>query len=225
MKKTHLIVSTMALAAALTALPIAGMASGTGAGNPDAASGTTETGTLSIVEIKAIAQEGFIYGLPLVMNYAIMNEYAVDHNSSQFKAPFNHIKNESRVFTYKDTAVVTANSDTPYSRGWLDLRAEPIVATIPAVKNRYYSVMLNDSHTYNYGYMGSRATGGKAGSYMVVGPGWKGEKPAAIDEVFHSLTPFSLIAFRTQLMDPNDMPNVEKIQAEYTVQPLSAFLG
>ena len=184
-----------------------------------------EADGLTTEQFKALAEEGFIYGLPLVMNYAIMNEYAVDPNSGQFKAPFNQIKNESRVFTYKDTAVVTANSDTPYSLGWLDLRAEPMVISIPTVKDRYYSVMLNDGHTYNYGYMGSRATGGKAGSYMVAGPDWAGEKPAGIDEVFNSLTPFSLLAFRTQLMNPTDMPNVEKIQAQYKVQPLSAFLG
>ena len=183
------------------------------------------TDLLSIEQFKAIAEEGFIYGLPLVMNYAVMNEYAVDPKSSQFKAPFNQIKNIPRVYTYKDTAVVTANSDTPYSLVWLDLRAEPLVISIPAVKDRYYSVMLNDSHTYNYGYMGSRATAGKAGSYMVVGPDWKGEKPAGIDEVFQSLTPFSLAAFRTQLFNPADMPNVEKIQAQYKAQPLSVFLG
>lgn len=34
-----------------------------------------------------------------------------------FKAPFNEIKNEARVFTYQDTAIVTPNSDTPYSPG------------------------------------------------------------------------------------------------------------
>ena len=68
-----------------------------------------------IREAKAIAEEGFIYGLPIVMNYAVMYEFAVDRNSSQFKAPFNQIKNEARVYTYKDTAVVTPNSDTPYS--------------------------------------------------------------------------------------------------------------
>src|SRR5947209_1992726 len=66
----------------------------------------------SIAEIKAIAQEGYIYGLPLVMNYAVTNEFAVDLGSPQFKAPFNRIKNEARVFTYEDTAVVTPNSDT-----------------------------------------------------------------------------------------------------------------
>ena len=84
-------------------------------------------------KVRNVLKEGYIYGLPLVMNYAIMNEYAVDPNSSQFKAPFNQIKNLARVFTYKDTAVVTANSDTPYSFLWLDLRAEPIVISVPAV--------------------------------------------------------------------------------------------
>src|ERR1700756_663814 len=58
-------------------------------------------------ETKAIAEEGFIYGLPIVMNYAVMNEYAVDKNNPQFKAPFNQIKNEARVFTYEDTAIIT----------------------------------------------------------------------------------------------------------------------
>ena len=181
---------------------------------------------LNTEQFKTIAEQGFIYGLPLVMNYAIMNEYAVDSNSSQFKAPFNQIKNLPRVFTYKDTAVVTANSDTPYSFLWLDLRAEPMVLSVPAApKDRYISVMLADAHTYNYGYMGSRATHGKAGKYMVVGPDWKGEKPAGIDKVVHSLTPFSFVAYRTQLINAEDMPNVVKIQDQYKVESLSAFLG
>lgn len=198
---------------------------GTSASASPAATASLPADGLTTEQFQAIAEEGFIYGLPLVMNYAIMNEYAVDPNSSQFKAPFNQIKNEPRVYTYKDTAVVTANSDTPYSFVWLDLRAEPIVLSVrEAPKDRYISVMLADAHTYNYGYMGSRATNGQAGNYMVVGPDWQGEKPDGIDQVFQSLTPFSLAAYRTQLIDAADMPNVEKIQAQYKVQPLSAFL-
>jgi len=185
----------------------------------------TEQHRPGIAETKAIAEEGFIYGLPIVMNYAVMYEYAVDRDSGQFKAPFNQIKNEARVFTYKDTAIITPNSDTPYSLAWLDLRAEPIVLSVPAVeKSRYYAVMLCDGNTFNYGYIGSRATGNEPGDYMVAGPDWKGETPAGIKQVFHSTTQFSLAAYRTQLFNADDMPNVVKVQAGYKVQPLSAYL-
>ena len=180
----------------------------------------------NIGETRAIAEEGYIYGLPIVMNYAVMNEFAVDRDNPQFKAPFNQIKNETRVFTYKDTAVVTPNSDTPYSNVWLDLRAEPMVISVPAVdKKRYYSVQLVDGNTYNYGYIGSRATGNQPGAYLIVGPDWKGETPEGVKKVFTSTTPFSLAIFRTQLFGPEDMPNVEKVQAGYMVKPLSAFLN
>ncbi|MBK6740781.1 MAG: DUF1254 domain-containing protein [Haliea sp.] len=179
-----------------------------------------------IEETRAIAEEGFIYGLPIVMNYAVMYEFAIDKNSGQFKAPFNQIYNESHVATYKDTAVVTPNSDTPYSILWLDLRAEPMIISVPAVPApRYYSVQLIDGNTFNYGYIGSRATGTEAGDYMVVGPGWRGETPAGVKGTFESSTDFSLTLFRTQLFNSDDMPNVAKVQAGYKVQPLSAFLG
>src|SRR6266496_3626678 len=176
-------------------------------------------------ETKAIAEEGFIYGLPIVMNYAVMYEYAVDKKSGQYKAPFNQINNEARVFTYKDTSVITPNSDTPYSILWTDLRAEPILLSVPAVeKSRDYSVMLCDGNTYNYGYIGSRATGSEAGDYMVAGPDWKGATPPGIKKVFRSSTQFSAVAYRTQLFNPDDMPSVVKIQAGYKVQPLSQYL-
>ncbi|MBY5764953.1 DUF1254 domain-containing protein [Rhizobium leguminosarum] len=179
----------------------------------------------SLLEAKDIAEEGFVYGLPLVMNYAVMNEFAVDRNSGQFKAPFNEINNMHQVASPADTAVITPNSDTPYSILWLDLRAEPMVISVPTVeKDRYYSVQLIDGNTYNFGYIGSRATGSDPGSYLVVGPDWKGEKPGGIKQVFTSSTPLVFANFRTQLIDAEDMANVEKVQAGYKAQPLSAFL-
>ena len=178
-----------------------------------------------IREAKAIAEEGFIYGLPIVMNYAVMYDYSVDKGNLEYKAPFNQIKNEARVFTYKDTAIVTPNSDTPYSFAWLDLRAEPMVLSVPAVeKGRYYAVQLEDGNCFNYGYIGSRATGNEPGDYMVAGPDWKGETPAGIKKVFRSTTQFSVAGYRTQLFNAEDMPNVIKVQSGYKVQPLSAFL-
>jgi len=186
---------------------------------------TAHAADITPAETKAIAEEGFIYGLPIVMNYGVMYEYAVDKNSSQFKAPFNQLNSMHRVATPEDTAIVTPNSDTPYSLGFVDLRAEPIVISVPAIeKSRYYSVQLCDGNTFNYGYIGTRATGSEAGHYMVVGPNWKGEAPPGIKKVFNSTTEFSMVIFRTQLFNPTDMPNVIKIQEGYKMQPLSAFL-
>lgn len=179
----------------------------------------------SIAEVRAIAEEGFIYGLPIVMNYAVMYDFCVDTGSPQYKAPFNTVSNEARVFTYRDTTVITPNSDTPYSMLWLDLRAEPMVISVPAVeKERYYSVMLCDGNTFNYGYIGSRATGSDAGDYLVVGPDWQGATPAGIKKVLRATTYFGLTIFRTQLFNPQDMPNVVKLQSGYKAQPLSQYL-
>jgi len=97
---------------------------------------------------------------------------------------------------------------------------------VPEVeKDRYYAVQLEDGNTFNYGYIGSRATGNEAGDYMVVGPNWKGETPSGIKKVFRSSTQFSLAGYRTQLFGPDDIDNVKKVQAGYEVQPLSAYLG
>lgn len=175
---------------------------------------------------KDIAEAGFIYGLPMVMSYGAMHEYAIDKNSGQYKAPFNELFNEARVFTYQDTAIITPNSDTPYSFIWMDLRAEPMVVSVPAIDpKRYYSLMLCDMNTYNFGYVGSRATGSEPGSYMVVGPHWAGPKPPGIKQIFRSSSEFTLGGFRTQLFNAADMDNVKKIQASYKAQTLSSFLG
>jgi hypothetical protein len=174
---------------------------------------------------KQIAQEAYVYAFPMLMHYGTMYEFSIDQSSSQYKAPFNQIANESHVATPADTAIVTPNSDTPYSLLMMDLRAEPIVLCVPEIDEaRYYSVQLIDMYTFNFGYVGSRATGNGAGCYAVSGPDWKGATPAGVANVFPSETQFAFAIYRTQLFDPADIENVKKIQAGYTVQPLSAFL-
>ena len=179
-----------------------------------------------VFETKDIAESAYIYGFPMVANYKALYEFTIDKKSGQYKAPFNQIANEARVFTPKDTTIVTPNSDTPYSLLEMDLRAEPLVLCVPEVeKARYYSVQLVDMYTFNDGYIGSRATGNGAGCYMVAGPSWKGATPAGIAKVFRCETEFGLAIYRTQLFNPADIDNVKKVQAGYKVQTLSQFLG
>ncbi|TPG67763.1 DUF1254 domain-containing protein [Pseudomonas arsenicoxydans] len=177
-------------------------------------------------EARTIAKEAYIYGYPMVDNYRIQYGYFVDHQNPEYKGPWNQIHNTPRVYTPADKAVQTPNSDTPYSWAGLDLRAEPIVLTIPHIeKNRYFSVQLTDLYTFNSDYISSRTTGNDGGSYLIVGPNWKGDTPKGIKKVFRAETDLTLAIYRTQLFNPGDIEKVKKVQAGYKVQTLSAFLG
>lgn len=177
-------------------------------------------------EARAIAKEATIYGFPLIDNYRIQYSYFVGRSSPEFKSTWNVLNNTARVYTPEDKAIQTPNSDTPYSFVGADLRAEPLVFTVPAIeKNRYYSLQFIDMYTFNFAYVGSRATGNEAGSYLLAGPNWKGEKPKGIKEVIRSETEFAFVLYRTQLFNSADIDNVKKIQAAYKIQPLSQFFG
>jgi hypothetical protein len=182
--------------------------------------------SISPQEARAIAHEAVIYGFPLVDNYRIQYSYFVDRQSPDFKAPWNTINNVARVFTPEDKAIQTPNSDTPYSQLGADLRREPLVISVPEVEaGRYYSLQFVDMYTFNFAYVGSRATGNRAGHFLLAGPHWTGEKPEGIDAVIRSETDFDFVLYRTQLFDPVDIDNVKKVQSGYKVEPLSQFLG
>jgi hypothetical protein len=181
---------------------------------------------VTATEARKIAQEAYIYGYPMVDNYRILYAYFVDSQNKEYKAPWNQLVNIARVFTSEDKAIQTPNSDTPYSFVGMDLRAEPIVLTVPAIeKRRYYSIQLIDLYTHNFAYIGTRTTGNEAGRFLIAGPRWKGETPKGIKKVLRSETDLVLAGYRTQLFNPADLDNVKKIQAGYKAEPLSKFLG
>ena len=110
--------------------------------------------TVSPVEARAIAKEAVIYGFPLVDNYRIQYSYFVDRG----KASWNTLVNNARVYTPDDKAIQTPNSDTPYSYVGADLRAEPLVFTVPTIeKGRYYSLQFIDMYTFSTSPMSAAA--------------------------------------------------------------------
>lgn len=186
----------------------------------------SDTATTTPVEVRAISKDAYIYGFPLVDSYRIQHSYFVDRGGPEYKAPWNKIFNNARVYTPDDKAIQTPNSDTPYSYVGADLRAEPVVLTVPAVeKERYYSLQFIDMYTFNFAYVGSRATGNEAASFLLAGPGWQGDTPPGIKAVIRCETEFAFVLYRTQLFDPADIENVKEVQAGYKVAPLSQFLG
>ena len=186
----------------------------------------TNNADVTPAEARTIAKEAYVYGFPVVDNYRVQYGYFVDAKNPEYKAPWNQLKNIPRVYTPADTAIQTPNSDTPYSFVGMDLRAEPIVLSVPTIeKERYYSIQLIDAYTFNFDYIGSRATGNDGGSYLIAGPNWKGELPKGVKKVIRSETEFVFAVYRTQLFNPDDLDNVRKVQAGYKAETLSAFLG
>lgn len=185
----------------------------------------TAPGGLTPEEARGIAKDAYIYGFPLVTNYETMYKQAIDTTNHDYQGPFNSVTSSKNVATPDDKFVVTPNSDTPYSYLWMDLRAEPLVVTVPKIdKGRYYTGQMVDLYTFNFAYVGTRSFGNDGGKYLVAGPGWKGETPKGVSKVFRCETEFAYIIFRTQLFNPADIKAVNKIQAGYHAEPLSKYL-
>ena len=147
---------------------------------PTAAS-DSDAPELSSEEVTAIAKDAYIYGFPMVMGYKTMYAYAIDQENDDYKGPFNQMSCEARLFTPQDKAVVTPNADTPYCMFWMDLRAEPLVLTVPKMEpERFYHFQLIDLYTHNFAYVGTLTTGNGAGKYLIAGPDWDGKKPEGI---------------------------------------------
>src|ERR1700727_2701456 len=189
------------------------------------AAARAQTGVTPAVA-RAIAKEAYVYGEPMVDNYRVQFAYWVDRTNPEYKGGFNQVWNSARLFTPEDKAIQTPNSDTLYSMIGADVRAEPLVLTVPAMeKERYFSVQFIDYYTFNFAYAGTRTTGNGGGNFLLTGPNWKGATPKGIDTVFRSETELVFPGIRTQLFNPSDIDNVKKVQAGYKVQPLSKFLG
>ena len=145
-------------------------------------------------------------------------------DSGQFKAPFNEINNEARVFTYKDTAIVTPNSDTPYSFA-VDGPARRADRALGAGgrEERYYSVQLATATPSTTATSAAAPPATRPATTWSPGPTGRARRRRASRRC-SAPRRILVAAYRTQLFNPADMANVEKVQAGYKVQPLSAFL-
>ena len=180
---------------------------------------------LTADDARAIAKEAYIFNYPLVMYYRTMYLQAIDSQSNSYSGGFGewlHLGTSSP----KDTDIVTPNNDTPYSYAWVDLRAEPWVLTLPEIEDsRFYTSQWDDLWGFVLDNPGSVEDGNDGVSVLLASPTWKGELPEGVNRVIRGDSDFLSSLTRTQLIEPEDLPNVQKIQQEYKLQPLSTFLG
>lgn len=177
-------------------------------------------------ELETNLAEAYVWGYPTVDMHHVMSRQVLDPASPEFKAPFNQFGHARTVATPSDHAIVSPNVDTPYSYLWLDLRAEPIVVTVPAFdEGRYVALELFDLYTYIVGYVSPRTNGNAGGDFLIAGPSWEGSVPDGIKGTFRVPTQIAFALCRTQLFDASDLPNVHHIQDGYSVRALSEYAG
>lgn len=183
-----------------------------------------ENETAELDSVRELTKEAYIFAYPLIWNYRTLVNYAIDTASPEYKGPFNSFVHMARPYTPGD-AVMAPSNDTISSFGWLDLRTEPVVLTVPAVgENRYFSVTLVDLFTHNFAVVGTRAENAKGGNFLIVGPGWKGKTPGGITRTFPCESEFAFAIIRLQLFGPGDFVNLQPLQQQFQVRTLSAYL-
>jgi hypothetical protein len=176
-------------------------------------------------EAQGIARDAYIYGYPLVLmdltrrqlvNFA---EPPSNHPGAGPENRFVHIR-EFPDPNFK--TVIRPNADTLYSSAWLDLKAEPMVLSVPSTE-RYFLLPMLSMWTDVFAAPGTRTTGrDEARTFVIAGPGWAGKMPEHV-ELIRSPTRYVWIIGRTQANGKSDLPNVRKIQDSYQLVPLSSF--
>ena len=180
--------------------------------------------TVTPAEAYAIAKDAYVYAYPLMLTHATLQKlsnFAEPIDGDAFGPPnqFHH----ARAFPNPDDKIVIReNVDTLYSAATLDLKAEPMVLSVPAT-DRYFMLPMLSLWTDVFAVPGTRTTGrNTARDFLVVGPQWRGDVPAGL-EVIKSPTRYVWIIGRTQTNGAADYANVHKVQDGYKLTPLSAW--
>lgn len=166
-------------------------------------------------DMKRLATEIYVFGYPLVL-------MDVTRQVATARTPLNTFQHRRAFPEPSSTDVVHPNVDTLPSHAWLDLSREPIVLSVPDMRERYYVMQLLGGWTNVFQSPGKRTTGTKKGDYAIVGPRWKGELPKDVEEI-KAPTEIVWVLGRTQTNGKADYAAVARIQDQYKLTPLSRW--
>jgi hypothetical protein len=172
-------------------------------------------------EAHAIGVDAYLYFYPLLTMDITRKQFTNIEPGKEFgKGPMNMFISVPQYPPANFKGVVRSNFDTLYSIAWLDLTQEPLVIAAPDTAGRFYLLPMLDMWTDVFASPGWRTTGTQAGQFLVTPPGWTGTVPAGLNHL-PAPTPFVWVIGRTKTDGAADYAAVHKIQAGYTVTPLS----
>jgi len=177
-------------------------------------------------EARVIAKEAYIYAYPMVENYKVMYAYAIYKDSGYYKAPFNNLAVVTPDTASADSSGHPVTPRPPYALSWLDLRAEPVVITVPPMKEgSRYDVDLIDLYTHHFGEINTAKNGNAGGSYLIVPAHWSSRVPDRITSVIGCETSFALVIIRGHGSDIEAREATENFLMNFNVQRQSLYEG
>ncbi|MGF7122430.1 DUF1254 domain-containing protein [Rhodococcus sp. AG1013] len=162
----------------------------------------------------------FIYGFAPVFNLSQVQRFVTTGVGANAAAPFNSFSHATDLAGPEDT-FVSINNDTVYSIAQLDLGVGPLLLDVPDTADAYFVLQFVDAWTNNFAYIGKRATGTQAGTYVLVPPGWPGELPAGATPV-HCSTRIVSVVGRWACDGPGDLPRVQKLQEQTSLSAMTS---
>ncbi len=171
-------------------------------------------------ELTALASEAWVYGYPHVYHINEMLR-ATGTDELSFAAPLNLTGSATRLANAADE-FVSINNDTIYHALMADVGDEPLVLSVPATGDRYVVLQFIDAWTNNFAYLGTRGTEGRAGKYLLAGPGWEGEVPEGLTLLRVPTRLFAMIG-RVAVNGERDLRAARRVQENTWVTPLSVY--
>lgn len=178
---------------------------------------------MTATDRQALAAEAYLYGFPLVFDLDEVARFTRSGLGGVPPAPFNTFAHGARLADPTDT-FVSINNDTVYSIAQVDVGGGPVRLEVPATSGRYYVLQFVDAWTNNFAYVGRRATGTDAQSYLLVPPGWEGEAPDGA-RLIRFPTAVASIVGRWAVDGDDDLPAVGALQAGLTLTPVGERAG
>ncbi len=164
-------------------------------------------------------EEAFEYLFPLY-EMARTRYLLIENPGNPRRQPPGGINHRRLLADHRARAVTTPNNDTLYSSSWLDLASAPIVLSVPAFGERYWSVAMMDIFTNNFAMLGSRLSGGGPLQVMVAGPDWQGTSPKGLRLIRSPSNDVWLLG-RWLVDGPHDLEAVHALQDAMRIEILT----
>ncbi|MEE1800927.1 MULTISPECIES: DUF1254 domain-containing protein [unclassified Streptomyces] len=174
-------------------------------------------------DLRALAAEAYVYGYPMVFNLDQADRFTHAGLGLVPPAPFNTLAHGTEPAGPWDS-FPGVTDDTVHSVAQLDLSGGPLLLSVPDTADRYYVLRFVDAWTNNFAYVGRRATGTAAGSFLLTGPGWEGEVPAGTTRIACPTAVASLVG-RWACAGPEDRAATTALQRATRLEPYAPGPG